>query len=149
MSTSLVPFGLPGLSNDFRREFDGLMQRFFQNNEEPRDVVVWAPRLNLSETEDKYEVSLDLPGMTPENIDIELKQGELWITGTRQGEKQENGKAWHRVERFYGEFRRVVRLGEDVDPENIMAEYTDGVLTISVPKTELAKTRKITVRPKT
>ena len=148
MSTSLVPFGLPGLSHDFRREFDGLMQRFFQNNEEPRDVVVWAPRLNLAETEDKYEVSLDLPGMTPENIDIELKQGELWITGNRQGEKEETGKAWHRVERFYGEFRRVVRLGEDVDPENITAEYNDGVLTIAVPKTALAKARKIAVKPK-
>jgi HSP20 family protein len=144
MSTSLVPFGL---THDLRREFDGLMQRFFQN-EEPRDVVVWAPRLNLSETDQKYEVSLDLPGMKPENIDIELKQGELWITGTRQGEKEENGKAWHRVERFYGEFRRVVRLGEDVDPENITAEYNDGVLTVSVPKTELARTRKIAVKSK-
>lgn len=144
MSTSLVPFGL---SKDLRREFDGLMQRFFQNDE-PRDVVVWAPRLNLAETDQKYEVTLDLPGLKAEEIEIELKQGELWITGTRQSEKQEDGKAWHRVERFYGEFRRVVRLGEDVDAEKISAEYTDGVLTISVPKAETARTRKIAVKAK-
>jgi len=147
MTTTLTPFSSrSNVFDDFRREMDQLMGRFFGTENGGTELANWTPRLNLSETENQYEISVDLPGTNPENFNVEIRHGDLWITGERKGEKEEKGKAWHRLERYYGAFRRVVRLGDDVDPENIEAEYKDGVLYISVPKTEEAKTRKITIK---
>ncbi len=147
--TTLAPFGNRfGLFDDLRREMDNLLTRFFTGEDggEASQIAVWAPRLNLSETDKEYEVTVDLPGMKPEDIQIELRQGDLWITGERKAETEEKGKTWHRVERFYGQFRRVVRLGDDVDPENVEAEYKDGVLKITVPKAPTAQTKRIEIK---
>jgi HSP20 family protein len=149
MATQLIPFGTrPGLFHDFRKEMDDLMGRFFtnENGGETAQMASWAPRLNLSETETQYELSLDLPGVKPDDVNVELRQGELWITGTRQAETEEKDKTWHRIERYWGQFRRVVRLGDDVDSEHVDAQYKDGVLHITVPKSAQAQTRKITIK---
>ncbi len=132
------------LLSDFRSEFDQLFDRFWPSESDGNGS--WSPTANLSETEKAYELSLDLPGMTPEDFEIELKNGELWITGERKSSDEEKGRTWHRVESHYGKFRRVFRLGDGVDPENVDAEYHEGVLLITVPKTESAKTRHIPIR---
>ena len=77
---------------------------------------------------------------------VELRHGDLWITGQRTEQHEEKGKTWHRVERHYGQFRRVVRLGDDVNPDEVDAEYKDGVLKVSVAKCEEARTKKIEVK---
>jgi HSP20 family protein len=127
---------------------DHLFNRFLEgeNGGESTQISTWSPRLNLSESESSYEVSVDLPGLKPEEVNVELRHGDLWIAGERTGESEEQGRTWHRVERFYGQFRRVVRLGDDVDPENVEAEYHDGVLHITVPKTEVARSKKIEIK---
>lgn len=134
-----------GLIDDFRKEVDQLMSRFFNGTEEP-ELTYWTPRMNLAESDEAYEVTVDLPGLRPEDFTVELRHGDLWITGNRSEEHQESGKTWHRIERHFGQFRRVIRLGDDVSTENVSAEYKDGVLRITVPKTEDSKTRKIEVR---
>src|SRR5690606_15424105 len=114
-------------------EIDEVLDRFFDSPEEGNgDRLSWTPRVNLAESDTRYEVSVDLPGVKPEDIDVEIRHGDLWITGSRSGESEEKGRTWHRVERFHGEFRRVVRLGDAVDTENVSAEYENGVLRISV-----------------
>jgi HSP20 family protein len=146
MNTSLIPFGTRfGLLDDFRTEVDQMMSRFFHGTDTP-EMAQWTPRVNLAETDQAYEVTVDLPGLKLEEIDVELRHGDLWITGQRQEQHEEKGKTWHRVERHYGQFRRVVRLGDDVNPERVDAEYKDGVLKVSVAKSEQARTKKVEVK---
>jgi HSP20 family protein len=147
MSRSLIPFGTRfGLFEDFRKEMDQLFGHFGQGNGGEGALVHWSPKLNLSESETQYDVEVDLPGLKPEEVNLELKQGDLWITGERKSESEEKGKTWHRVERSYGQFRRVIHLGDDVATESVTAEYKDGVLHVTVPKAEKAKTRKIEIK---
>jgi HSP20 family protein len=134
-----------GMMEDFRKEVDQLMSRFFSGSQE-HPVVGWTPRANLAETEEGYDVSLDLPGLKPEDFNVELRHGDLWISGQRHEEHEATGKTWHRVERHFGQFRRVIRLGDDVNPEGVNAEYKDGVLRVHVPKSETARSRKIEVK---
>lgn len=147
MTTSLTPFEtrVPSIFGDFRREVDTLMDRFFRG-EDGGEMRWFSPTANVAETEKAYEVTLDLPGLKPDDLHVELKHGDLWITGERKEEKEEQGKTFHRIERHHGEFRRVIRLGEDVDSEHVDAEYKDGVLRITVPKTESTISRRIEVR---
>jgi HSP20 family protein len=102
--------------------------------------------VNVAETETAYEVTLELPGMKPEEFKVELKDRDLWITGEKKEEKEEKGKTFHRIERSYGEFRRVIPLPGEVAEEKIAAEYKEGVLHILVPKTEKAKPRRVEVK---
>ena len=148
MTRSMIPMSnRSSLFDNFQHEMNDLFSRFFQNeNGGTTQLAQWSPHLNVSETDQSYEISVDLPGVRPEDIDVELKHGELWICGSRQEESEDKGKTWHRVERFYGDFRRVIRLGDDVDAEHVDADYKDGVLHITVPKTETAQTKKITIK---
>ena len=148
-SHSLIPFTTRlGLFEDFSREMDNVFGQFFKGEGDGKSSLAarWLPRLNLSETDEAFELSFDLPGLNPDDVNVELREGALWITGKRQAESEDEGKKWHRVERMYGEFRRVVRLGDDVDPENIEAEYTDGVLHVSVSKLAKAQPKKIEIK---
>ena len=136
---------VPRWFENFRREMDELFEQFF-GPESGREMVVFAPRTNVAETEKEYEITVDLPGVKPEDFNVELKEGALWITGERKQEHQEEGKTYHRIERTYGQFRRVIPLEVPADPEKIHAEYKDGVLRIVVPKEESAQPKKIPVK---
>ena len=104
------------------------------------------PTIDLVETENQFEVTVDLPGLKPEEVKVELKNGELWISGKRLEEKEEKGKTYHRVERRTGSFSRSVTLPCPVEEEDVDAQYKNGILTIRMPKTEEAKAHKITAK---
>jgi HSP20 family protein len=124
-------------------EFEELMERLFHPEEGRTPESGWfTPRIDFTETEAQYEVKVDLPGLKPEEVKVELRNGDLWISGQRKEEKEEEGKTYHRIERRHGEFRRVLPLPVEVAEEKIEARVENGVLTVNVPKTE-------TVRPKT
>ena len=133
----------------FEEEMEGLMNRFF--GPEPWWPVAegFTPRANLAEAENEYEVTVELPGFKPEEVNVEMKNGELWITGEKREEHEEKGQTWHRVERRYGEFRRTFPLPAEVKPEEVQARYEGGVLIVTVPKTEEAKPRHVPVEVKT
>jgi HSP20 family protein len=147
-SRALAPWDIrtPRLFDRFRHEMDRLFEDFFVGEEEEGREVIFAPRTNVAETETEYEITVDLPGMKAEDVDVELKDGHLWITGERKCEKEEKEKTYHRIERTYGQFRRVIPLEEKVKPEEICAEYKDGVLRLTVPKHEASLPKKITVK---
>jgi len=129
------------------REFENLMERIMGSDEGRWQV--WGgftPTFNLAETEAGFEVTMELAGMKPEEFKVEVKNGELWVTGEKKEEKEEKGKTFHRIERTYGEFRRVIPLPGTVNEEKIEAEYKAGVLKVFVPKTEAAKPRHIEVK---
>ena len=116
--------------------------------EPPRDGGKdwFAPPANLVETDDDFQVSLELPGVRLEDVNVELKDGLLRIEGERKSELDENKHKVHRIERRYGKFLRSFSRPRDVDTDNIDAHYTDGLLTVSVPKAEKRRARKIEIR---
>lgn len=105
-----------------------------------------VPSMDLSETPNTVEVRMDVPGMKSEDIDIQLANGVLTISGERKEEKEEKGKTFHRVERHYGSFSRSVTVPTAVSEDKVDAQYHDGVLTVNLQKTEEAKARKIKVK---
>jgi HSP20 family protein len=125
---------------------DHLFERFMGADSGDSVSQFFAPETNLAETDQGYEITVDLPGLKSEDFNLEFNDGQLWITGERKQEKEEQGKTYHRVERSYGQFRRGISLGPDVDTEKIDATYKDGVLTVLVPKAEAVLPRKIDVK---
>jgi HSP20 family protein len=129
------------------REMGDLMQRFFGPREDwLTKGEIFAPRMNVEETETDYVVTAELPGLKPEDFHLELEDGQLRISGEKKHETEEKGKTYHRVERSYGEFHRTIPLTGAVDADKVTAEYKDGILTVQVPKSEEAKPRKIEIK---
>lgn len=126
-------------------EMEDLLDRFWTSEEGPV-ARRFLPTVDLVEAENQFEVTIDLPGLKPEEVDVELKNGDLWIAGKREEEKEDKGKTYHRIERRHGEFRRVLPLPAAIDAEKIEARFDNGVLKIIVPKTEEAKAKHIEVK---
>lgn len=147
MVRSLIPWTerLPRPISRLEEEMENLMGRFFRPEEAWITPEVMVPRANLVETENGFEVTVDLPGMKPEDVNVEVKNGNLWISGESKEEKEEKGKTYHRIERRSGEFRRVFTLPMPVAEEKISAEYKEGVLSVVLPKTEETKPKQIEV----
>ena len=108
---------------------------------------LWAPALDISERKDAYVVTVEVPGVKAEDLDITLEDGLLTIQGERQFSQETSEQQWHRVERRYGSFRRSITLPSQVQADAIEASFDNGVLEVIVPKAEEAKPKKITVRP--
>ena len=108
---------------------------------------VWAPALDISERKDAYVVTVEVPGVNPDDLDITLEDGLLTIQGERQFTQESTEQQFHRVERRYGSFRRSITLPSRVQADSIEASFENGVLQIVVPKAEEAKPKRIQVRP--
>jgi HSP20 family protein len=106
----------------------------------------FLPESNMVETEKAVEVTVELPGMKPEDVKVEMKEKALWITGEKKEEKEEKGKTFHRIERRAGMFRRIFELPVEVMEEKIDARFTDGVLRVILPKAERVAPKQIEVR---
>ena len=111
-------------------------------------ATAWTPRMNVAETETEYSVSLELPGIPPEDVRVEIEDGHLLISGKVEEETKDEGKSFHRMERRTGEFRRVFALPDEVDAEKIDAHFEHGILRVSLPKAEKARPQRITVKIK-
>lgn len=109
----------------------------------------FLPSMNVLEKEDGFEVSLDIPGISPKDVSIEVHEGRLTVSGKREFDHDDAESAYHRIERRRGEFERSLQLPQDVDEDNIAAEYVDGVLTLRLPKCEQAQPRQIPVETRT
>ena len=107
----------------------------------------WSPAVDLYEDKDNVVVKAELPGMKKEEIDVSLHEGALTISGERKIEREEKGETY-RSERFFGRFQRSVMLPSAVDESKVSASYKDGILTITLPKSEEAKPKQIEVSVK-
>lgn len=106
----------------------------------------WMPAFDVSETENEIIVKAEIPGMKVEDIDVRLTDGLLTIKGERKMEKEDKQENYHRIERRFGTFSRSLNLGLKVKADGIDADYKDGVLTVSLPKAEEDKPKKIEVK---
>jgi HSP20 family protein len=106
----------------------------------------WTPAFDVYEDKDKFTVKVELPGMKREDIDISLDGNTLTVAGELKEEEEHKEADTYRAERFFGRFQRSITLPQPVDPNRINATYKDGVLTISLPKTEESKRKQIEVK---
>ncbi len=106
----------------------------------------WVPPVDIFETENEWVLKADLPDVKLENVDIQIENGTLTLKGERKFQRDDNGKGYHRVERSYGNFARYFTLPETVDTEKVRADYANGVLSVTLPKKEVAKPRTIKVQ---
>ncbi len=127
-------------ARDFWREMDNLTQVY--------DERVFSPATELVENDKNYFISVDLPGMKKEDIKIEVLENSLVISGERQSEQRTDTDNYQRSEKIYGSFRRSFSLPKAVDIENIQALHEDGVLEITIPKTQEVKSKKIEISHK-
>lgn len=122
----------------------------FMTNFEENGVGLFSgmtcPTLDLGETDKSVEIRMDLPGLNSDDIDIQLSDNTITISGERKEEKEEKGKTWQRVERQMGTFSRTVTLPCAVKNSEVNATYRDGVLHVSLPKSAEAQTKKITIK---
>jgi HSP20 family protein len=105
-----------------------------------------APEADVVERENEIRVTIELPGLNADEIQLDLENNVLTISGEKREERQEENETWHLSERRYGAFSRTFVLPRDVDSEGIQARYEEGVLTITVPKSEKTRRRRIEVR---
>ena len=130
-----------------RQEMERVFDRFFEPRwDEFEAGGAWAPKLDVSETQDAYMVKAEIPGVDQKDLSVSLQNQILTIKGEKHKEKEEKDEKYHRVERSWGEFTRAIALPGAADTENVNATFKDGVLTITLPKTPAAKGTTIPVK---
>jgi HSP20 family protein len=127
----------------FSREVDRLFDAFFGEREQGRR---WVPPVDLVEAEDHYVLKADLPGLSEEDVSIEVQDGTLRISGERKAEHESHERGWYRVERAFGRFSRSLTLPDGIDPDGVNAEFDRGVLSVRIPKPEQRKPRRVEIK---
>ncbi len=125
----------------FTDPFQLLSGRYYRPTE-------FYPRVDVSETDTEYKVSAELPGMEDKDVQISLEKSALILSGEKKSEAEEKDKNYHRIERSYGSFQRVIQFDRELNEDKASAVFKNGVLTITLPKAEEAikKSRKIEIK---
>jgi len=128
--------------------FSGDLHRLFNTLFEDRASVAqqrWVPSMDLVEADDHFLLKADLPGLAEEDVAIEVRDNALTISGERKAEHERRERGWYRVERSFGRFSRSLSLPEGIDPDAITASFDRGVLSVTIPKPEQRKPRRIQI----
>ncbi|QDH77958.1 Hsp20/alpha crystallin family protein [Echinicola soli] len=123
------------LEPNYPSTFSGVLDKFF-NDSFQTGTQKFTPSVDISEDESNYEVELSVPGIKKEDFKIDLVDGKLIISGERKSKEAQEGKNYHTVQTQYGAFSRSFFLPEDVSPDKIEAKYEDGILKVTLPKSE-------------
>jgi HSP20 family protein len=115
---------------------------------EPSSNRPWTPAVDIYETENELVLKADLPEVNQKEIDVRVENQTLTISGSRNFEKSEDKKGYHRIERSYGNFLRSFAIPNTFDTENIKAEFHNGVLSLALAKKEAAKPRQVKIEVK-
>jgi HSP20 family protein len=126
----------------FSREVDRLFDRLFDT---PSAAQRWAPAMDLVEAEDHYLLKADLPGVSQEDVAIEVENGVLTLSGERKAEHERSERGFYRIERAFGRFQRQLTLPEGIDPGAVTADFDKGVLSVRIPKPEKVKPQRIAI----
>ncbi|MEE9515138.1 MAG: Hsp20/alpha crystallin family protein [Candidatus Brocadiales bacterium] len=133
---------VPGFGS-LQREMDRLFEDFFRRSGLP---ARWGPAVDVLETSDSVIVKVELPGVDPKRVDIAVSGENLTIKGEKKEEKEEKGKNFYRVERSYGNFCRTIPLPTAVEADKAKADYKEGVLQVTLPKSDKAKAKRIPIK---
>ena len=117
-----------------------------QRGQELVKTADWTPRVDISETDKEFAIKAEIPDVQKEDVKVSVDNGVVTIQGERKQEKEEKGKKFHRVERYYGSFVRSFTLPDNIDEANIKASFKDGMLNLQIPKSAVAKPKSIEVK---
>jgi HSP20 family protein len=132
---------LDTLQTDLNRVFDA-----FFGDRTANDVTRrWIPAMDLVETDDHLVLKADLPGLDKDDVELEIKDGVLSISGERRTEHQDSSNGYHRMERAYGRFARSLSLPEGVDSDKVEADFDKGVLEVRIPKPTERKPHRVEI----
>ncbi len=130
------------LDDEFDRWYDSVFRKFFSPER------VWVPAIDIAENDGNIEIRAEIPGMNKEDLKVVVEGDVLSISGERKKESETKDKKYHRIERYYGKFNRIINLPYAVESDKVKAQYKDGILTITLPKPESAKSKEIEVEVK-
>jgi HSP20 family protein len=133
------------MQNEMNRLFNTFFDSRTPSNGGRAVVRRWIPAMDVVEADGHYVLRADLPGLAENDVNIEVDDNVLTISGERKSEHEQKGEGYHRVERSFGSFRRSLRLPEGVDADSIQASFNSGVLEVQIPKPEQAKPRKVQI----
>lgn len=133
------------IQNEMNRLFNTLFDSPSPGHSGSAAIRRWIPAMDLVETEDDFVLRSDLPGLSEQDVNIELEDNVLTISGERKAEHDEHGEGYYRVERASGAFSRSLTLPEGVDPEGVRASFDRGVLEVRIAKPEQRKPRKVAI----
>jgi HSP20 family protein len=133
---------LLNLQNDMTRLFG----RAYGEEGGGETRTAWAPPMDIYETQDGYRVVTELPGFAPDEVDVTVNDGTLTIKGERRFYDEVNQENFHRIERRFGQFQRLVSLPSQVQADKVEASFDKGVLTVSIPKAEQAKPKRVEIK---
>ncbi len=140
----LVPFFRP--FEMFRHDFDDMFGRLITDWDAKWTNGALKAACDVSESADAFEIRMDVPGIKPEDITVQVTGDTVHVFGERKEEKEEMEKTFHRVERRSGKFSETIMLPVGVKNEGVQAEFHDGVLTVTLPKAETSKTHTVKVK---
>lgn len=141
---TLIKYNQPG-RDVFGKRFSDIMDEFFSDAVATRQNA-FAPSIDISESDKQYMIDVEVPGMRKEDIDLNIENNTLTISGERKFEKKEDNKQYHRVESHYGSFSRSFTLPENVKVDSISASYNNGILNITVDKSEQQMKKQIKIK---
>jgi HSP20 family protein len=131
--------------------FDRYTKAVGQSRKGSQEVMAtgdWAPRVDIAETDKEFVIKAEIPEVQKEDVKVTVDSGVLTIRGERKQEKEEKGKKFHRIERYYGSFVRSFTLPDNVDEAKIEATFKGGMLNLQIPKIKEAKPKAIEVKVK-
>jgi HSP20 family protein len=135
---------LTSLQNEMNRLFTTFFDTPTSGNGE--SARRWIPAMDLVETEDHFVLKADLPGLGEGDVNLEVEDNVLTISGERKAEHEDKREGYVRVERAYGAFRRSLTLPEGIDPDGVSASFDNGVLEVRIPKPEERKPRRVAIQ---
>jgi HSP20 family protein len=135
------------------REIEAMYDRYTRAAGQPQagsqEVIAtgdWTPRVDIAETDKAFEIKAEIPEVNKDDVKVTVHNGVLTIQGERKQEKEEKGKKFHRVERYYGSFTRSFTLPDNVDETKIEASFKDGILNLQIQKAVEVKPKAIEVK---
>lgn len=141
---ALIRYSQPN-TDLFGTRFSDIIDEFFNDAVATRQNT-FAPSIDISETENQFVIDVELPGIAKKDIGLNLENSQLTISGERKFEKEEEGKKYHRVETHYGSFTRSLQLPDNVDDNSIKATYKDGILNVTITKSEEKLKKQIEIK---
>ena len=133
---------------DVSKQLNRIFGKLPARTEPSRELLAmadWAPNVDITETDTAYVIKGEIPGVNKEDVKVNIEDGMITMSGDRKQEKEEKGKKFHRIERSYGSFMRSFRLPDNVDESAVKAEFKDGMLNVTLPKSTQAKNKAINV----
>ena len=145
---ALIRWDPTGELNSLQSEVNRLFNSFFDVPASASNGATlrrWVPAMDLVETDDQFVLRADLPGLSEDDVSIELEDRVLTVSGERKAEHEDRKEGYYRVERAYGSFARSLTLPEGVDADAVAATFDKGVLEVRIPKPEERKPRKVAI----